>query len=560
MKSLVLALSPLALLLASTSALAAPPPPPGIGDVLQQATPPPHPTPQTPLPAIEGIPSEPPMAALPGGETTFTVAAFKIVGAKVIRTAVLDGLVKDAVGKPLTLGQLNDVAVRITRYYRTKGYFVARAYVPAQEVVGGTVVIRVIEGRYGDFHLKNHGRLHDAIAQSILDAVKARDIVSVDTLERAMLIMNDTPGVKVEKVSVSPGTRVGTSDFNVETGATPFLSGVAAVDNYGSVYTGRVRASVSASVDGVTGSGDRLDLFAMASEHNNLDSGRLAYTRLLTPTGLQGEVGVSYTDYSLGGTYASLDSVGHALSVDAQLNYPILLSEARRLQGQIGFVHSDLQDDIRSTDTKTPKHTDVGSAGLEFSETAPTWANQAGGSISVGALGIDDVTARAQDALGARTQGIFAKFTGHIERRQALPDGFVLNAAAHVQFVFGGSSLDGSQKLSVSGSSGVIVYSPDELLGDEGVVGHIAISRPFAVSRDVSLTPSVFYDVGWGRNKFAQHGTPGERTLGDAGIGVIAAWRRVSLTVQWASRVSGGKATSEPTAPSRILAQLGLAF
>jgi len=560
MKSLILALSPLALLLASTSARAAPAPPPGIGQVLQQTTPPAHAEPTTPLPPIEGAPSEAPMAALPGGQGTLTVKAFKIVGAKVIPAAELEKLVKGAEGKPLTLDQLQEAATSITRYYRNKGYFVARAYVPAQEVVDQTVVIRVIEGQYGDFHLNNHARLRDSIALGVLDAVKSHDIVSVDTLERAMLILNDTPGVRVTKVSVSPGTRVGTSDFNVETAATPLLSGQASVDNYGSLYTGKTRASLNASVDGLTGTGDRLDMFGMVSEHDDLNSGRLAYTRLLTPTGLHGEVAASYTDYSLGSTYSSLNAVGHAFSVEGQLSYPILLSETRSLQGQVSFVHSDLEDDVRATGTKTPRHTDVGSAGLEFSQTGPTWANQAGGSLSIGDLGIDDAVARAEDALGAKTGGTFAKFNGHVERRQALPEGLILNVGVHVQAVLGGKSLDGSQKLSVSGSSGVIVYSPDEWLGDDAAVGRVTLSRPFALKDDFSLTPSVFADGGWGDNKFAPHGTPAARTLSDAGVGLTASYRRVSFSVQWAARVSGGAATSEPTASNRVLAQLALAF
>jgi POTRA domain, ShlB-type len=53
------------------------------------------------------------------------------------------------------------VAVRVTGLYRDRGYFLARAYLPAQEIEGGIVRIAVLEGRYdstGERHLVGPGR------------------------------------------------------------------------------------------------------------------------------------------------------------------------------------------------------------------------------------------------------------------------------------------------------------------------------------------------------------------------------------------------------------------
>ncbi|MDV7396810.1 POTRA domain-containing protein, partial [Arthrospira platensis SPKY1] len=95
------------------------------------------------------------------------------------------------------LSELEALATLITRNYRANGYFVARAYIPQQEVVDGIITIRVVEGNYGQFHLTNESLVKDSIVQAMLDDVKGYDIVSLDTLERAMLIINDTPGVQV---------------------------------------------------------------------------------------------------------------------------------------------------------------------------------------------------------------------------------------------------------------------------------------------------------------------------------------------------------------------------
>jgi hemolysin activation/secretion protein len=566
MKKLAVLLSPLPFALHAAGAFAASPPPPsappppGIGDILQQAAPPPRAPEETPLPPIQGVPAEPPLTKLPGNQATIEVHDFTIVGNRVVDADKLRALVDDAKGKKLSLADLQDLATRITRYYRGHGYFVARAYIPAQEVVGQTVTIRVIEGQYGDFHLQNHARLRDGIAQDILDAVRDKDIVSVDTLERAMMILNDTPGTRVTQVSVSPGTKIGTSDFNVTTEPTPLVSGQVALDDYGGLYTGRGRVSVNASIDGPTHSGDRVDVFALLDENNELNSGRLAYTTLLTPTGLTGELGVSRTTYKLGSTYKDLDAYGHATSIDGQLSYPIVLTETRRLQAVFGVQHSDLLDEISSTDTKTPKQSDTISPGLEFSTTSATSANSAGISVTLGELGIDSPSAKELDAEGGKTDGQFAKIDAHADHKQSLPRGLVLDLDARAQVVPGGKSLDGSQKLLVSGDTAVQAYSPDELLGDDGAIGRVTLSRPFTIREVVVLTPSAFFDVGWAHNGYTTTDVPSDRTLTDVGPGLTATYRNIVASVEWAHRTSGGKAIAEPTPTDRILARLAVLF
>ena len=42
-------------------------------------------------------------------------------------------------------------------YYRAHGYFVARAYLPAQDITGGEVEIAVLEGRIGTVTVKPVG-------------------------------------------------------------------------------------------------------------------------------------------------------------------------------------------------------------------------------------------------------------------------------------------------------------------------------------------------------------------------------------------------------------------
>jgi hemolysin activation/secretion protein len=59
----------------------------------------------------------------------------------------LNSLVADAIGKILSFKELQALADKVTAYLRQKGYFLARAYLPRQEIKGGIIEITVVQGR-----------------------------------------------------------------------------------------------------------------------------------------------------------------------------------------------------------------------------------------------------------------------------------------------------------------------------------------------------------------------------------------------------------------------------
>src|SRR5690606_2831495 len=110
---------------------------PDSGRILEQlketpALPPPKP----PATRIE----ERPAAKAPEG-MRFAVKRLRITGNRAFPEAELLALVKEAEGRTVSLAELNELAGRITRYYRERGYLVARTYIPAQDVTEGNVEI-----------------------------------------------------------------------------------------------------------------------------------------------------------------------------------------------------------------------------------------------------------------------------------------------------------------------------------------------------------------------------------------------------------------------------------
>lgn len=177
------------------------------------------------------------------GGKSVEIKGFKLSGALHVNNETLLSLIDSYAGKSYTLGELEKITSLITKAYREQGYFVARAYIPKQSMRDGILEIAVIEGNYGAFKLTNNSLVNNERVQGMLDDVKGDNVVSSNTLERAMLIINDTPGVNVTAADVKPGVNVGTSDFDIATEATNPYSAYILGDNYGSKYTGRYRVN-----------------------------------------------------------------------------------------------------------------------------------------------------------------------------------------------------------------------------------------------------------------------------------------------------------------------------
>ena len=116
---------------------------------------------------------------------------YVIEGNEHIPSSNLINITNEYKDKELSFSELQNIASLITKEYRDKGYFVARAYIPKQNIQENQNVLKiaVIEGNYGDFKLTNNSNVKDSIIKAILEEAKNRDdVIGTNTLERSMLI------------------------------------------------------------------------------------------------------------------------------------------------------------------------------------------------------------------------------------------------------------------------------------------------------------------------------------------------------------------------------------
>ena len=492
------------------------------------------------------------------------VKAFHLSGTHALKEEELHNIIAHEENKEHTLATLEKTASLITKYYRTNGYFVARAYIPKQSMKEGVVEIAVIEGNYGEFKLDNKSLVKDSVVQGMLDDAKQRDnVISTNTLERAMLIINDTPGVVVTGADVMPGSDVGTSDFAITTQATKRVDGYVVADNYGSRYTGKNRAMLGANINSPFNIGDKISAFGLISNGEDLLNGKIAYEAPLASNGLIGELSYSQTNYSLTKEYDNLDATGTSKTIEGKISYPVIRTRAENLNAYTSLLSKDLKDEIKSTNDLIQKDSKSMKVGMDYDKDYVTFSKNTKSTINAyltyGRLSFDDDAKKASDEAGANTNGNYSKINVDLEHEIAFTPKLSLDTLLSLQYALGNKNLDGSEDISIGGSNGVKLYPDGELSAENGYIFTTELKYQLPQISSLNSTVGVFYDRG--KAFMANNNVDFEsKSLQDTGIGLYNSYDNFFSKIQVAWNVNSKEVTSEPNRNSRILFQGGMSF
>lgn len=425
------------------------------------------------------IPAGPANAAgvAPGGPT-FKVNAFDIQGNTAIPTDELRAQIANFVGKTLTLSQLYDVADVLTRYYRARGYGLAYVAPPAQKLSGGVVKLQVVEGRVGDIDIQGNSRTRTAVFKQRAQSLQSGALYTDADAERAVLLMNDLPGVTARAV-LSPGAAYGTSDmtFNVDERA---LSGDVSLDDYGRASIGRWRINADAAVNSVTGNGDQLSASITHSEANLLNFGKLAY---LFPTGDASTLTANFNraSYHVGGAFAAANISGSTQNAGLTWQYAQIRSQPESLFWGVGLTH----DTSRTLDLVTTNITLLQLTMLytrQFQDlsyyniTGSFWTN-----------GKSNADATHNDAEKAHFEFDASWVKPFLDNWSFISQGSVAYSV---------DPLVDADKYSLGGPGNARGFQSAEARGDRGVFASLEVQRTFVPSVKFPLAWGLFVDSG----------------------------------------------------------------
>jgi hemolysin activation/secretion protein len=535
--------------------------PPGIGNVLKEAeTTRPQALPNRDAPRIEQREEAP--LSLPVGKT-LEVKAFRIEGAPASAPeAEIKQVLTPFKDRSLDMAQINQAAAKVTELLRARGFIVARTYVPKQDASQGTLTLQIIAGRVEKLTVKNQSLVNDITLAGFFAPVSAEPELTRQSLERAMLLIDDLPGAPLPRLTIAPGEAPGSSDLTLEAGPDRRVNGYVLGDNMGSRYTGKYRISAGLDVNAPTGIGDRFSVTATDSEGGRLDNARVAYSAPIGESGLRAELAASNTTYTLGGDYLDLEATGNARTVEGTLSYPLKRSRDDTWLASLNLASKNLKDEIKAADTSTPKTAHVAT----FQVSREHWSSALGKplhsnlsvGLSYGELRIDDAIEATLNQAGANTVGHYGKFNAALASTLELTQKWNLSLNASAQKALMGNNLDSSEQMNIAGPGAVKAYR-EVVSGDNGYLLNTEL-RHALPGEKFHHSVAGFADLGRVYLEDGAYTTGNGTRLSDIGMDYQIGYRAWMTRAMVARTVGPRLEDSANRAKTRVLLQMGMIF
>jgi hemolysin activation/secretion protein len=415
-------------------------------------------------------PERTPLSSLEGPQ--LLVKEFRITGAQTFSEDMLRKLVSEGENKLHTLSELQNLAERITKHYRSNGYLLARAYLPEQAVSDGIIEIAVIEGRIGRINLANSSRLESKIIGTYVQSLSQDKSALSNEIEKALLLLNDIPGVAVRS-TLKTGQEPATTDLDISITDAQTVQIKVELDNFGNRTTGKDRIGAFFSIANMSGYGDQLTTRAIKS--SRMTYGLISSQVPVSGNGLVLGASLSEMQYQLGNEFANLMASGNAKTGDVWLSLPLIRRQQQNWYVQLSREYKYLLDFKGAFESVSDKTIELNSIGLMGNYVDEWWGvTQTNTTFSSGRLRLDAMSAAVDLSNdGLRTSGAFKKFSYFFQRQQRITPSLTLGTKIVGQFA--GKNLDASEKLAIGGPQAVRAYGPEDANGDDGWVASIEV-------------------------------------------------------------------------------------
>ena len=489
---------------------------------------------------------------------TVFIKDFTFAGNSAISNEELKQSLKAYAGKELSFNQIQEVLALVTKVYRDKGYFVARAYLGKQDLVknDNTLFISIIEGKYQKIKLNNNSLVNDNSLQAILDNAKSNGIINVKDIERVLLLINDRNGVEVSNSVVEAGKEVGSSNLNIDTTSTKRVDGYIVADNYGSRYTGYNRVQGLININSPFNIGDKISISGLVSNGADLKNGKIAYELPLNSYGLKSDFAYTRTNYNLVEEYKSLDAKGNSSIYEAGLSYPLIRSTNENLYLKGKYYHKDMND-FMSGDKYEDKSINSFVTTLEYDK-----------NYSIGTLparvfaNLNLTTGHLSSKNSNPNNGNYNKVDTYISNDIYFNEIFSLNTNLTAQKVLGNKNLDGSEDLTLGGPNAVKLYPYSEQSAENGYIASFELFSKLPNIASYNHKIGLFYDMGNVYQEKNLDTTFQRKTLQDIGLGYYSSFDDFFLRTQIAWGLNSKPISSEYTnhKNSKFLVQAGWVF
>lgn len=443
----------------------------------------------------------PEKAAIPKAvdEIEFDFNGIDVEGLTYFPRQVADNLFAPLVNKKVSLSTIREAAAALEEKYRERGFFLARVFIPPQQVKNGVFKIRVVEGYVSQVLVEGQDARVNALVESYASRLSAVRPLDLGSLERVLLLINDIPGIGGTAV-LRPGAELGSSELMI-TVAAQANSHVALINNTGSVTTGPYSMSYIGTFQQIADTMGQLSfgVTATGTPQTNFEGVRslnARYTQAVGSRGLLASFGATRSLAKPGDYLASLELVSNAYTFGPKLRYPLQRSRASSIYLDAGLTVNSSETTIAGAPLTADKST---VADFTANWTLNGWLNGVqtlglGVSQGVGVFGAMGANAALPSVSGFEPQ--FIKYTLSFNRTQALPKNFSLRLQALGQTT--PDKLLVGEQITFGSSTLGRGFTPAIISGDRGLGGLLELRYDLAIAPNAVISnPQLYVSRDW---------------------------------------------------------------
>lgn len=398
------------------------------------------------------------------------LAGIEIVEAPEIEDAVTKAKLKtmlDAlIGRKVSSDLLQDMGNNIKDFYQDLGYLNCETYMPQQEIDLDNVVFKIgIKAtELNKVHIENNSQVRDGYIEYLLSSLKEYEgkHLNYHDFYEQMLMLNDlgTFNLQGQFDAVTPDNVVNNLDLMAING-TDRAYFTSAIDNFGSLSSGRYRMSGNFEINNPTASADRLNLFYSHTDEDQADYS-IGYTIPVSSHPTLVGASLCYSHADLGGIYRELGTKNEELTIEAFVREPLYRDTNAIANVQFGYIYRKMSTDFSVFELKTKKHSNT--AYVQFSGSK----NFVGNAIVSSSLRLSAGRIENDDDYDLGIEGNFIKLNGNVGFNFILADN--VSTVTNVNVQVANTMLDGSEVMQAGGENGLLAYQASDLCGDSGII------------------------------------------------------------------------------------------
>jgi hemolysin activation/secretion protein len=513
-----------------------------------------QPAPRTPfvLPPAPAAPER-----RPGEPLQIVVTRFRVTGATVFAAAELEALLARFTGRPIGSDELEEARLAVTAHYLAAGYVNSGAVLPDQPATGGTIEIRVIEGRLAEIVVGGRNGFRPGFIRERM-ALAAGPPLNVLRLQERMQVLLQNPQIERVNAELAPGREPGEAVLRLDVTEAPQQSAGFSVSNSRSPTIGATFAEGMVAWRNKLGLGETFGLRFGATEgmedlNADLAVPVTARDTLLTLKYERSDASVVEAPFNL------IDIRNRWRAVEAGLSHPVLRSPSRDLVVGVTLANRENTSFLLGEPFAFIAGQNGGRSTVSALRLSADWSERSDNQVLAARLTLS----HGLDWFGATVSPGFpdSRFDSRLAqlqwaRRLGAQQGQVLVRA---DWQRANGSLLPSEKFTVGGIQSVRGYRENALVRDDGwvvsaeyrrPVGRLGLAALGAGPDDGQLEIALFTDAGKARD---DGGT--SKRLSSVGLGLR--WTPAAGVL---AQLYKGFALQKIEVPTRTLADRGIYF